>query len=55
MRQQVFEFLRVAAPKLPVVLDTAVRRELAGRVAELIAAVWRKGRRQDDERSSGER
>jgi len=55
MRQQVFEFLRPSAQKLPINLEEAIRRELMSRLAELMIAVWREGRRDDDERNSGKR
>jgi hypothetical protein len=52
MRQQVFEFLRAPAQKLPIALEDAIRRELVERLAELMVAVWREGRRSSDERNS---
>jgi hypothetical protein len=55
MRQQVLEFLRPSAQKLPVPLEDTIRRELVERLAELMVAVWREGRRSDGERDSGQR
>ena len=55
MRQQVFEFLKPSAQKLPISLEEAIRRELVRRLAELMVAVWREGRRDDDERNSEKR
>jgi hypothetical protein len=53
MRQQVFEFLRGAARKLPIALEQGVQRELVRRMAEVIVVVWRAGGSNDDERSAG--
>ena len=55
MRQQVFEFLRASAQKLPVTLEDAVRRELLRGMAELVVAVWKAGRSNADERQTGKR
>lgn len=55
MRQQVFEFLKPCAQELPVALEEAIRRELVERLAELMVAVWREGRRSPGERNSGKR
>jgi hypothetical protein len=55
MRQQVFEFLKAPAQKLPIALETAIRRELAERMAELVVAVWMSGRSSGDERNSRKR
>jgi hypothetical protein len=55
MRQQVFEFLKAPAQKLPIALEDAIRRELVERLGELMVAVWREGRRSGDERNSDKR
>jgi hypothetical protein len=55
MRQQIFDFLRAPAQKLPVSLHDAVRRELLRGMAELVVAVWKAARSSDDERRTGKR
>jgi hypothetical protein len=55
MRQQVFEFLRAPAQKLPVTLEDAVQQELLRAMAELVVAVWKAERSSADERRTGKR
>jgi hypothetical protein len=55
MRQQLFEFFRAPAQKLPITLEDAVQQELLRAMAELVVTVWKDERSNADERQTGKR